>query len=143
MGRFYNYIEESTGRWNEFKKSEIIETIATITGLTKVDVTKVFEATFNLIKEELVKENDVAVLGFGTFIKSERAARTGRNPQTGETIQISASKSVSFKASKTLKMKWINNIWNITICDIFSFLCKNGLNYFILELTYTTMIGGN
>lgn len=85
------------------KKSEIIETITTITGLTKADVTKVFEATFNLIKEELVKENDVAVLGFGTFIKSERAARTGRNPQTGETIQISASKSVSFKASKTLK----------------------------------------
>ncbi len=85
------------------KKSEIIETITTIKGLTKADVTRVFEATFNLIKEELVKENDVAVSGFGTFKKSERAARTGRNPQTGETIQISASKSVSFKASKTLK----------------------------------------
>ena len=85
------------------KKSEIIETIATIKGLTKADVTRVFEATFNLIKEELVKGNDVAVSGFGTFKKSERAARTGRNLQTGETIQISASKSVSFKASKALK----------------------------------------
>lgn len=85
------------------KKSEIIETIATITGLTKADVTRVFEATFNLIKEELVKGNDVAVSGFGTFKKSERAARTGRNLQTGETIQISASKLVSFKASKALK----------------------------------------
>lgn len=85
------------------KKSEIIETIATIKGLTKADVTRVFEATFNLIKEELVKGNDVAVSGFGTFKKSERAARTGRNLQTGETIQISASKLVSFKASKALK----------------------------------------
>ena len=85
------------------KKSEIIETIATIKGLTKADVTRVFEATFNLIKEELVIGNDVAVSGFGTFKKSERAARTGRNLQTGETIQISASKLVSFKASKALK----------------------------------------
>ena len=85
------------------KKSEIIETIATIIELIKADVTRVFEAIFNLIKEELVKGNDVAVSGFGTFKKLERAARTGRNPQTGETIQISASKSVSFKASKTLK----------------------------------------
>ena len=85
------------------KKYEIIETITTIKWLTKADVTRVFEATFNLIKEELVKGNDVAVSGFGTFKKLERAARTGRNPQTGETIQISASKSVSFKASKALK----------------------------------------
>ena len=90
------------------KKSEIIETITTIKGLTKADVTRVFEATFNLIKEELVKGNDVAVSGFGTFKKLERAARTGRNPQTGETIKIAASKSVKFKAGKELKEK-VNN----------------------------------
>lgn len=57
MGRFYNYIEESTGRWNEFKKSEIIETIATITGLTKVDVTRVFEAINN--KQTLNEEKEL------------------------------------------------------------------------------------
>ena len=85
------------------KKSEIIETITTIKGLTKADVTRVFEATFNLIKEELVKGNDVAVSGFGTFKKLERAARTGRNPQTGETIKIPARNAVSVKVGSKLK----------------------------------------
>lgn len=85
------------------KKSEMIDAIATATGLTKVDVEKVFNGTFDLFKSELKKGNKVAVAGFGTFKLSERAARTGRNPQTGETIKIKASKSVSFKSSSALK----------------------------------------
>ena len=85
------------------KKSEMIEALATQTGLTKADVEKVFNGTFNLFKEELAKGNDVAVAGFGTFKISNRAARTGRNPQTGETIEIAASKSVGFKAGSALK----------------------------------------
>ncbi len=85
------------------KKSEMIEALAKETGLTKVDVEKVFNGTFNLFKDELAKGNNVAVAGFGTFKISKRAARTGRNPQTGATIKIAASKSVGFKAGSALK----------------------------------------
>ena len=85
------------------KKSEMIEALAKVTGLTKVDVEKVFNGTFNLFKDELAKGNNVAVAGFGTFKISKRAARTGRNPQTGATIKIAASKSVGFKAGSALK----------------------------------------
>jgi len=88
---------------NELKKSEMIEALAKETGLTKVDVEKVFNGTFNLFKDELAKGNNVAVAGFGTFKISKRAARTGRNPQTGATIKIAASKSVGFKAGSALK----------------------------------------
>lgn len=85
------------------KKSEMIEALANQTGLTKADVERVFNGTFDLFKSELEKGNSVAVSGFGTFKISERAARDGRNPQTGETIHIAASKSVSFKAGSALK----------------------------------------
>jgi len=85
------------------KKSEMIETLANQTGLTKADVEKVFNGTFDLFKSELENGNNVSVAGFGTFKISERSAREGRNPQTGETIQIAASKSVSFKAGSALK----------------------------------------
>lgn len=85
------------------KKSEMIDALATETGLTKADVEKVFNGTFNLFKDELAKGNNVAVAGFGTFKVSHRSAREGRNPQTGETIKIAASNSVSFKAGTALK----------------------------------------
>lgn len=87
------------------KKSEIIESIANTTGLTKADVTKVYETTFELFSNELEKGNNVAVSGFGTFKQTQRSARTGRNPQTGKEIKIPASKSVSFKVAKALKEK--------------------------------------
>ena len=87
------------------KKSEMIEALANETGLTKADVEKVFNGTFDLFKSELAKGEKVSVAGFGTFKISERAARDGRNPQTGETIHIKASKSVSFKAGTELKSK--------------------------------------
>lgn len=85
------------------KKSEMIEAIASSTGVTKADAEKVFNATFDLFKGELSKGEKVSVAGFGVFKISERAAREGRNPQTGETIKIAASKSVSFKAGTALK----------------------------------------
>ena len=87
----------------KLKKSEMIEALAKETGLTKTDVEKVFNGTFDLFKKELGKGNNVAVAGFGTFKISKRAARTGRNPQTGETIKIKASKSVGFKSGSALK----------------------------------------
>lgn len=80
-----------------------MEAIASTTGLSKSDVEKVFSATFDLFKDELVKGNKVSVAGFGVFKISERAARDGRNPQTGETIHIAASKNVGFKAGTALK----------------------------------------
>ena len=85
------------------KKSEMIEALAKESGLTKKDVETVFNGTFDLFKKELKKGNNVSVAGFGTFKISKRAARTGRNPQTGETIKIKASKSVGFKAGSALK----------------------------------------
>lgn len=90
------------------KKSEMIEALSERTGLSKADAEKMFNATFDLFKEELSKGNKVSVAGFGVFKISERAARDGRNPQTGETIHIAASKSVSFKAGTELKAK-VNN----------------------------------
>ena len=80
------------------KKTEIMSALAEKTGLTKADVEKVYNATFELIKEELSKGNEMSVAGFGKFKITERAAREGRNPQTGETIKIAASKSEGFKA---------------------------------------------
>ncbi len=87
------------------KKSEIIEAIANTTEETKATVEKIYNATFELFKEELSKGEKVSVAGFGTFKISERAARDGRNPRTGEIIHIAASKSVSFKAGTELKDK--------------------------------------
>lgn len=85
------------------KKSEIIEALSERTGVTKADAERVFNEIFNIFKEELSKMNSVSIYGFGTFKISERAAREGHNPMTGEKIQIAASKSVSFKAGKDLK----------------------------------------
>ena len=85
------------------KKSEMIEAIASTTGLSKSDVEKVFTATFDLFKDELVNGNKVSVAGFGVFKISERAAREGRNPRTGETVTIAARNAVTFKAGSALK----------------------------------------
>lgn len=85
------------------KKSEMISVIAEKTGVSKSEAEKVFNATFDMFKEELAKGKKVSVAGFGTFKISERAAREGRNPLTGEKLQIAASKSVSFKAGTELK----------------------------------------
>lgn len=85
------------------KKSEMISVIAEKTGVSKSEAEKVFNATFDMFKEELAKGEKVSVAGYGTFKISERAAREGRNPLTGEKLQIAASKSVSFKAGTELK----------------------------------------
>ena len=85
------------------KKAEIIEALAEKTGLTKADVARVYEGTFELFKEELGKGNDVAVAGFGTFKISERAARDGINPLTKEPLHIPAKTVASFKAGSKLK----------------------------------------
>lgn len=84
-------------------KSELIARIADDTGLAKAKVTEVVDLIGKVITEELKHGDGLSIVGFGTFSVKERAARTGRNPQTGEEIQIAASKVPSFKAGKALK----------------------------------------
>ena len=84
-------------------KAELVEKIAAKTNLTKKDVTATVEALFETIQETLSKGEKVQVIGFGTFEVRERAARKGRNPQTGKEIKIAASKVPGFKAGKALK----------------------------------------
>ena len=84
-------------------KTELIASVAQKTELTKKDAEKAVKAVFDTIAEELATGGKVQVIGFGTFEIRERAAREGRNPQSGEVITIAASKSPAFKAGKGLK----------------------------------------
>ncbi len=84
-------------------KSELIDSIADGAGLTKADAQRALEAMVTAITKTLKKGDTVSMVGFGTFSVKKRAARTGRNPATGETIKIKASKTPSFKAGKGFK----------------------------------------
>ena len=84
-------------------KSELIEAVASGADLSKADATRATDAVLDSISNALSQGEQVAIVGFGTFSVRERAARTGRNPQTGETINIKASKMPGFKAGKALK----------------------------------------
>ena len=84
-------------------RTELISAMAENTNMTKVDTEKALKAFIDTVTEELKNKGKVQLVGFGTFETSERAARTGRNPQTGETIEIKASTSPKFKAGKALK----------------------------------------
>lgn len=84
-------------------KTELIYEVANRTGMKKADVEKSINAFTDIVADELKKGEKINVTGFGTFEVGARAARTGRNPQTGETMEISASKTVKFKAGKCLK----------------------------------------
>lgn len=84
-------------------KADLVDKVADKTGLTKKDSNAAVEAVFDSIQEFLAEEEKVQLIGFGTFEVRERAARKGRNPQTGEEIQIPATKVPTFKAGKNLK----------------------------------------
>lgn len=84
-------------------KTELIAAIADKAGLSKKDAEKALKAFTETVTEQLIAGNKVQVVGFGTFEVSERAAREGRNPHTGETLSIAASKAPKFKAGKALK----------------------------------------
>lgn len=85
-------------------KTELIDAVAAKAGLSKVDAKKALDAVLDSIAEAVKGGDKVALVGFGTFSVSERAARTGRNPQTGATIEIAAKKSVKFKAGAGLEL---------------------------------------
>ena len=84
-------------------KTELVAAIAEKTELSRKDAEKALKAFTEVVEEELKKGEKIQLVGFGTFEVSERAAREGRNPQTGETMKIAASKSPKFKAGKALK----------------------------------------
>ena len=84
-------------------KSELIDAVATAAGLSRSDATSATDAVLDTIIRALASGDQVNISGFGAFSVRERAARSGRNPQTGETIQIKASKSPGFKAGKAFK----------------------------------------
>lgn len=84
-------------------KSELIEAMAAKADITKSAAGDALEGMLEAITTTLKKGDSLALVGFGTFSVSERAARTGRNPRTGESIEIKASKNAKFKAGKALK----------------------------------------
>ena len=84
-------------------KTEFIAAIAEEAGLSKTDAAKAVKAFTDVVVEEMKKGEKIQLVGFGTFEVSERAERTGRNPQTGKEMTIAASKAPKFKAGKALK----------------------------------------
>ena len=84
-------------------KSELIDAIAETAELSKADASKALSATLESVTDALKAGEKVALIGFGTFSVSQRAARTGKNPQTGEALAIPASKAAKFKAGQQLK----------------------------------------
>jgi DNA-binding protein HU-beta len=84
-------------------KSELIEAIAASADIPKAAASRALDAMVDTVTDSLKKGDTVSLVGFGTFSVKERAARTGRNPQTGQPIEISAAKVPTFKAGKALK----------------------------------------
>jgi DNA-binding protein HU-beta len=84
-------------------KSELVDSLAAAAGLTKADAGRALDAFVKSVTRALKKGDTVSLVGFGTFSVRKRAARTGRNPRTGQAIRIAASKNPAFKAGKALK----------------------------------------
>ena len=85
------------------KKTELVAAVAEQADISKKDAEKALKAFVDVVTEEMKKGEKVQLVGFGTFEVSERAAREGRNPQTGKTMKIEACKAPKFKAGKALK----------------------------------------
>ncbi len=84
-------------------KTELIDRIAESSDISKAAAGRALDATIDAITDSLKNAESVSLVGFGTFLVRDRAARTGRNPQTGASIQIKAAKVPAFKAGKALK----------------------------------------
>ncbi len=87
----------------KMNKNELVSSIADKAGIKKTDAEKALKAFIEVVTDELKAGEKVQLVGFGTFETAERPAREGRNPRTGETMKIEASKSPKFKAGKALK----------------------------------------
>jgi DNA-binding protein HU-beta len=84
-------------------KKELAEAMAEAAGISQKDAAKALDGMIAAVTKALQDGDSVSIVGFGSFVVRDRAARTGRNPKTGEAIQIKASKSPAFKAGKALK----------------------------------------
>ena len=84
-------------------KNDLIAAVSDSTGMSKANAGQAVDATFDAITNALKMGDEVKVIGFGNFLVAQRAASTGRNPRTGETISIAASKTPKFRAGKGLK----------------------------------------
>lgn len=80
-------------------KTVLVDKVADVAGVSKKDTKAIIDALMSTVVEEVKKDNEIRLIGFGTFKKVKRAARKGRNPQTGEVIDIAASESLAFKSS--------------------------------------------
>ena len=101
-GMFSNFLPSVRGGVT-VNKNDLVAGVASNSGLSKTDAAKAVDAVFDSITSELQGGGDVRLVGFGTFSVTQRRASTGRNPRTGEAIQIPASKQPKFKAGKGLK----------------------------------------
>ncbi|WP_172637482.1 HU family DNA-binding protein [Thioflavicoccus mobilis] len=102
LGR-WNWIVTAKQTGGRMNKSQLIERMAEAGDISKSAATRALDALTDSIAEGLKNGETISLIGFGTFSVRERAARTGRNPQTGATIDIAASKTPTFKAGKALK----------------------------------------
>lgn len=84
-------------------KADLVQAVAAAAEMSKADATRAIDAVLDSISDALKKDEQVTLIGFGTFSVRERAARTGRNPRTKETIEIKAAKVPAFKPGKALK----------------------------------------
>ncbi|CAK0759576.1 DNA-binding protein HU [Azospirillaceae bacterium] len=84
-------------------QAELIDSVVAASGLSKGDATRVVHEVFQKIASTLGKGDEVRISGFGTFVAAERAEREGRNPRTGETVTIPASKTAKFRPAKPLR----------------------------------------
>ena len=98
-----DYFFNQSARVKIMNKGELIDAVAGAAGLSRADATKAVDAVLDSIQGTLSNGGSVSLVGFGTFSVKARAARAGRNPRTGETIQIKASNVPGFKAGKGLK----------------------------------------
>lgn len=104
LGKNSSYIIHEIQRRNfNMNKTELVAAMAEKSQLSKKDAEAALKAFTDVVAEELKKGEKIQLVGFGTFEVSERAARTGRNPQTGAEMTIAASKAPKFKAGKALK----------------------------------------
>ncbi|WP_306580842.1 HU family DNA-binding protein [Dokdonella sp.] len=88
---------------HSMNKGDLVNAMADGSGLSKADAERALDAMVDAVKTELQAGGQVSLVGFGTFLVRARAARTGRNPRTGEDIKIAASKAPAFKPGKALK----------------------------------------
>jgi DNA-binding protein HU-beta len=103
MSVIVSFNGQHSNRSHCMNKGQLIEAVASELGDSKASASRSVEAVINCITHGLKEDEAVTIVGFGTFSKKLRAARTGRNPSTGEPMQIKESTTVGFKPSQTLK----------------------------------------